>query len=69
MEQQIQGNLGIYVTSSFSLLPLTSTTNILSGIIGGVIKLPIAKFIDLIGRAEGFGIMTGFATIGRVASG
>lgn len=64
MEIQIQGNLGIHVTSTFSLLPLTGTTAILSGIIGGVIKLPIAKFIDLVGRAEGFGIMTGFATIG-----
>jgi hypothetical protein len=65
MQQQIQNNLGLYVTSSFALLPLTGTTSILSGIIGGVFKLPTAKFIDLIGRAEGFAIMTGFATIGR----
>jgi hypothetical protein len=64
MEEQIQGNLSPYVTSTFSLLPLTSTTSILSSIIGGVIKLPTAKFIDLIGRAEGFAIMTGFATLG-----
>lgn len=64
MEEQIQGNLSPYVTSTFSLLPLTSTTSILSSIIGGVIKLPTAKFVDLIGRAEGFAIMTGFATLG-----
>jgi hypothetical protein len=64
MQQQIQNNLGVYVTSTFLLLPLTGTTSILSGIIGGVFKLPTAKFIDLIGRAEGFAIMTGFATIG-----
>lgn len=64
MEEQIQNNLGVYVTSTFSLLPLTSTTSILSSIIGGVIKLPTAKFVDLIGRAEGFAVMTGFATLG-----
>lgn len=68
MEEQIQNNLGVYVTSSFSLLPLTSTTSILSGVIGGVIKLPTAKFVDLIGRAEGFAIMTGFATLGESSS-
>lgn len=65
MEQQIQSNLSFYVTSSFSLLPLTGTTSILSSVIGGVIKLPTAKFIDLIGRAEGFALMTCFATLGR----
>jgi hypothetical protein len=64
MAEQIQNNLSFYVTSSFAALPLTGTTSILSGIIGGVIKLPIAKFVDLIGRAEGFAIMTGIATIG-----
>jgi len=65
MQQQIQNNLGVYVTSTFALLPLTGTTSIVSGIVGGVFKLPTAKFIDLVGRAEGFAIMTGFATIGR----
>jgi uncharacterized membrane protein len=64
MQQQIQFNLQYYVTSSFMLLPLTGTTSILSSVIGGAIKLPTAKFVDLIGRAEGFLIMTGFATLG-----
>ncbi|PMD26044.1 MFS general substrate transporter [Hyaloscypha hepaticicola] len=66
MQQQIQFNLSYYVTSSFALLPLTGTTGIVSGIVGGVIKLPTAKFVDLVGRAEGFFIMTGFATLGLV---
>lgn len=39
MQQQIQFNLSYYVTSSFALLPLTGTTGIVSGIVGGVIKL------------------------------
>lgn len=66
MQQQIQFSLSYYVTSSFLLLPLTATTGIVSAIIGGVIKLPTAKFIDLVGRAEGFAIMTGFATLGKL---
>jgi hypothetical protein len=65
MQQQIQFQVAFYVTSSFALLPLTGTTNIVSGIVGGVFRLPTAKFIDLIGRAEGFALMTLFATIGR----
>lgn len=66
MQQQIQNNLSSYVTSSFYLLPLTGTTSILSSIIGGVIKLPLAKAIDLIGRPEGFAFMTLVATLGLV---
>ncbi|TVY40417.1 Siderophore iron transporter [Lachnellula occidentalis] len=64
MQQQIQNNLGVYVTSAFLSLPLYGTTSIVSGIVGGVIKLPAAKFIDLIGRAEGFAIFTLLATMG-----
>lgn len=66
LQQQIQNNLSYYVTSSFVLLPLTGTTGIVSSIIGGVFRLPIAKFVDLVGRAEGFAIMTGIATLGTV---
>ena len=36
-----------------------------SSVVGGVVKLPTAKFIDLVGRAEGFGIMAGLTTIGE----
>lgn len=48
------------------MLPLTSTTGIVSSIVGGVLKLPTAKFINIVGRAEGFALMTAFATIGLV---
>ena len=67
LEQQTQFNLSYYVTSSFALLPLTGTAGIVSQVIGGVIKLPTAKFVDLVGRAEGFAIMTAFATLGMCA--
>ncbi|APA09757.1 hypothetical protein SS1G_06045 [Sclerotinia sclerotiorum 1980 UF-70] len=66
MQQQIQNNLSYYVTSDFLLLPLTGATSIVSSIVGGVFRLPIAKFVDLIGRAEGFAIMTACATIGLI---
>ncbi|KAF7960957.1 hypothetical protein EAE96_000628 [Botrytis aclada] len=66
LQQQIQNNLSVYVTSSFILLPLTGTTSIVSSIVGGVFRLPTAKFVDLVGRAEGFAIMTGFTTIGLI---
>jgi hypothetical protein len=65
LQQQIQNNLSYYVTSSFALLPLVGTTSIVSSIVGGVSRLPIAKFVDLIGRAEGFAVMTGCAVIGK----
>ncbi|PQE25990.1 siderophore iron transporter protein [Rutstroemia sp. NJR-2017a BBW] len=66
LQQQIQNNLSYYVTSSFALLPLVGTTSIVSSIVGGVSRLPIAKFVDLIGRAEGFAVMTGCAVIGLI---
>lgn len=64
MQQQTQFNLSSYVTSDFNSLGLLSTTSIVSSIVGGVFRLPTAKFVDLVGRAEGFGIMTGFAVMG-----
>ncbi|CZR57894.1 related to major facilitator MirA [Phialocephala subalpina] len=66
MQQQTQFNLSSYVTSDFNSLGLLSTTSIVSSIVGGVFRLPTAKFVDLVGRAEGFGIMTGFAVMGLI---
>ena len=40
--------------SSFSSAPQISTASILGTIIGGVLKLPIAKTLNIWGRAEGF---------------
>lgn len=39
--------------ADFSAAPAVGTANILSTIIGGVIKLPVAKTLNLWGRAEG----------------
>lgn len=55
-----------YVTSAFALHSLTAATSIMSSIIGGLIKLPLAKVIDVWGRPQGFIAMTGCLTIGLI---
>jgi hypothetical protein len=46
---------------------LVSTIAIVSNIVGGVLKLPIAKLLDLWGRAEGFCLMLACTVIGKVS--
>lgn len=65
LQQQITGNLTPYVTSAFSQHALLSTTSVMSSIIGAVAKLPIAKIIDIWGRAEGYMLMVFLCTLGE----
>lgn len=65
-EQQLSGNLTAYVTSSFeahSLIPVMYTV---SDCMSAAFRLPIAKMLDLWGRAEGFAIMVVVSTVGMV---
>jgi hypothetical protein len=64
LQQQVTGNLTAYVTSSFSMHSLVSTISIVSNIVGGVFKLPMAKMLDIWGRAEVFLLMLTFTVIG-----
>lgn len=64
LQQQISGNLTVYVTSAFAGHPLTATTSVMSSIIGAVAKLPTAKIIDIWGRTEGYVLMIIIATLG-----
>ncbi|QSS64989.1 siderophore iron transporter [Histoplasma capsulatum] len=66
MQQGMSNSLVPYVTSSFRLHSLTASTMIMSNIIGGLIKLPLAKVLDIWGRPQGFLIMVGALTIGLV---
>ncbi|RDW93993.1 putative siderochrome-iron transporter [Aspergillus mulundensis] len=52
--------------ANFSKAPQVSTANILTSIIGGVLKLPIAKILNLWGRAEGFAIFVGVYAVGLI---
>lgn len=44
---------------------LVSTISIVSQLVGGVLKLPTAKLLDMWGRGEGFVIMLTFSVIGE----
>lgn len=57
MQQTTTGSLTPYVTSSFALHSLTAATSIMSSLIGGIFKLPLAKILDIWGRPQGFAIM------------
>jgi len=55
-----------YVTSNFSLHSLTATTSVMSSIIGGVLKLPLAKVLDIWGRPQGFLLTVIFLEVGLI---
>lgn len=65
LQQQISNNLVAYVTSAFLDHPLTATTNIVSGLVAGVIQLPVAKLMDIFGRIYGFLLMLFCVVIGE----
>ncbi|KAJ0166595.1 Siderophore iron transporter mirB [Colletotrichum tanaceti] len=49
--------LSPFVTSSFASHSLTATTGVMSTLIAGLIKLPLAKILDTWGRPQGLGLM------------
>ncbi|KAI5270528.1 MFS general substrate transporter [Aureobasidium subglaciale] len=62
----ITGYLGNYANADFSTSQLLSVSSVMSSIIGGVLRLPTAKIIDIWGRAEGFFIMMCICIIGLI---
>lgn len=60
------GQLTPYVTSSFQAHSLTAATSIMSSIIGGIFKLPLAKILDIWGRPQGFALMVCSLTLGLI---
>lgn len=67
LQQQTTNSLTPYVTSAFAKHSLLSTTTVMSSIIGAVAKLPIAKIIDIWGRAEGYILMVLLCTLGETS--
>lgn len=55
-----------FVTSSFSSHSLTATMTVVSSIIGGLAKLPLAKILDTWGRPQGLTLMLLFWVLGFV---
>lgn len=66
MQQSMSFSLTPYVTSSFSLHSLTAATAIMAHLLGGLLKLPLAKVLDIWGRPQGFAVTTLIQTIGLV---
>ena len=59
-------SLSNYVYGSFSSAPQITTAYIASSIIGGVLKLPLGKILNLWGRAEGLTISLLIYIIGMI---
>ncbi|GAP91069.1 putative siderophore iron transporter [Rosellinia necatrix] len=66
LQWQIIFNLMPYVVSEFSSHSLIPTIAIVSSLLSGILKLPVAKIIDSWGRAQGFAAMTLLASLGSM---
>ncbi|KAL2822693.1 major facilitator superfamily domain-containing protein [Aspergillus cavernicola] len=66
LQSSINGTVINNAYASFSSAPQIATANILYSIIGGVLKLPIAKILNIWGRAEGFLIFLGVYILGLI---
>lgn len=55
-----------FVTSSFGTHSLTATMTVVSSIVGGLAKLPLAKILDTWGRPQGLTLMLVFWVLGFV---
>ena len=68
LQQQITGNLTPYVTSAFAKHGLIPVMQVVSSLVSGIIKLPLAKLIDIWGRTQGFFITVALTTISEALS-
>ncbi|ROW16289.1 hypothetical protein VPNG_01855 [Cytospora leucostoma] len=66
LQQGTTGTFNIYAYSGFMEAPEINTAYVLASIIGGVIKLPIAKLLNIWGRAEGFFFFVWIYLIGMI---
>ncbi|KAJ6147625.1 hypothetical protein N7497_009607 [Penicillium chrysogenum] len=62
----ISGFLINYIQGGFKTAPQVSTSYILANVVGGVLKLPLGKTLNLWGRAEGLVFSTGIYLIGMI---
>ncbi|KAM0490568.1 hypothetical protein ACHAP8_011406 [Fusarium lateritium] len=65
-QSSILSNVTYYAYSDFQTAPQIATAQILAAIIGGVLKLPIAKILNLWGRAEGFFVFVAIYILGMI---
>ncbi|KAJ9190807.1 hypothetical protein DTO164E3_8123 [Paecilomyces variotii] len=66
LQQSIFSNVYNNAYANFQSAPQISTANILGTIIGGVLKLPIAKSLNIWGRTESFLFFVGVYVLGMI---
>lgn len=66
MQQNMTNSLSPYVTSSLRQHSLLAATSIVSSIVGGLVKLPLAKVLDIWGRPQGYLMMVFCLTVGLI---
>ncbi|KAH8649662.1 major facilitator superfamily transporter [Tricladium varicosporioides] len=66
LQTSITSNLTPYVVSDFGLHSLISVIEVVSSLLGGILRLPTAKILDTWGRCEGFAAMVFVSTLGLV---
>ncbi|ESZ91231.1 MFS transporter, SIT family, siderophore-iron:H+ symporter [Sclerotinia borealis F-4128] len=66
LQSSVCYNLIPFATSSFDLHSMITVINIVANAMTAAIYIPLAKMLDLWGRAEGFLLMVFFATIGLI---
>ncbi|RAL17383.1 putative siderochrome-iron transporter [Aspergillus homomorphus CBS 101889] len=59
-------NVLVYAYANFNTAPEISTAAILATVVGGVMKLPVAKILNVWGRAEALLIFTGLFLVGII---
>ncbi|GAB7360110.1 hypothetical protein MBLNU230_g7873t1 [Neophaeotheca triangularis] len=66
LQSSVSGAMRPYVTSAFQQHSATAAVDIMSSIVGGVSKLPLAKVLDIYGRPQGYALMMFCLTLGLV---
>ncbi|KAF4976531.1 hypothetical protein FZEAL_6823 [Fusarium zealandicum] len=66
-QSKITSNLTAYAASDFDAHSLIPVITVVSDIMTAAVYIPLAKILDIWGRAEGFLLMVTFATIGMAA--
>ncbi|KAF2178370.1 MFS general substrate transporter [Zopfia rhizophila CBS 207.26] len=66
MQEVVLRALNPYVTSAFHLHSLTAAVGIMSSIIGGLTKIPLAKILDTWGRPQGMTLSLSIWVIGYI---
>ncbi|PVH94564.1 MFS general substrate transporter [Periconia macrospinosa] len=64
IQQGAANALHPYVTSTFFQHSLLAYINVMPGIIGGILRLPLAKVLDIFGRPHGFALSVVFLVTG-----